>query len=264
MKKKGCVIVLLNNLIIREITMTSLNDEKKHNIKRPVKRRKLSDVIEEQLEGMIRQGEFKEGERLPSERALMEMFDVGRPSIREAIAGLKRKGLVQLSNGERPIVTTPSADTLVSLMSGAVKDLLTQPDGIRYFEQLRELFEIGIVRYAAEHATEAQINELYDALVLNKNSLENHDKFVYTDIAFHRVLASIPSNPLFLSIHSALLKWLIEARIRFNNTEKMIKNNTRSYHEHVAIYEAIKNKNVMEAERAIKIHIENVFEHYYP
>ncbi len=50
--------------------------------KRPLKRKKLSELVEEDLENMIRQEVFKEGEYIPSERALMEMFNVGRPSVR--------------------------------------------------------------------------------------------------------------------------------------------------------------------------------------
>ena len=50
-------------------------------------------MVEEELEQMIRRREFGEGEQLPSERELMAFFNVGRPSVREALAALKRKGL---------------------------------------------------------------------------------------------------------------------------------------------------------------------------
>ena len=82
------------------------------NIKRPVARKKLSESVEEELERMIRQGELVEGEHLPSERELMAVFDVGRPSIREALVALAHKGLVKVSSGERARVTRPSADTM--------------------------------------------------------------------------------------------------------------------------------------------------------
>lgn len=63
------------------------------SVKRPVVRKRLSEGVEEELERIIRQGEILEGEQLPSERELMSMFDVGRPSIREALASLAHKGL---------------------------------------------------------------------------------------------------------------------------------------------------------------------------
>ena len=79
--------------------------------RRPLARKKLSEMVEEELEQMIRRGEFGEGGQLPSERELMAFFNVGRPSVREALAALKRKGLVQINNGERARVSRPSADT---------------------------------------------------------------------------------------------------------------------------------------------------------
>ncbi len=66
--------------------------------RRPLARKKLSEMVEEELEQMIRRHEFGEGEQLPSERELMAFFNVGRPSVREALAALKRKGLVQIKN----------------------------------------------------------------------------------------------------------------------------------------------------------------------
>ena len=55
---------------------------------RPLARKKLSEMVEEELEQMIRRREFGEGEQLPSERELMAFFNVGRPSVREALAAL--------------------------------------------------------------------------------------------------------------------------------------------------------------------------------
>lgn len=127
---------------------------------RPLARKKLSEMVEEELEQMIRRREFGEGEQLPSERELMAFFNVGRPSVREALAALKRKGLVQINNGERARVSRPSADTIIGELSGMAKDFLSHPGGIAHFEQLRLFFESSLVRYAAEHATDEQIDRL--------------------------------------------------------------------------------------------------------
>lgn len=92
---------------------------------RPLARKKLSKWWKKELEQMIRRREFGEGEQLPSERELMAFFNVGRPSVREALAALKRKGLVQINNGERARVSRPSADTIIGELSGMAKDFLS-------------------------------------------------------------------------------------------------------------------------------------------
>jgi DNA-binding FadR family transcriptional regulator len=229
-------------------------------IKRPVERKKLSETVEEELELMIRQGEIAEGDALPSERELMTAFGVGRPSIRDALSALARKGLVKISSGERTRVTRPSADTIISELSGMSKDFLSQPSGLQYFDQLRKFFESSLVRHAAEFATEEQLEELEKALELNGKSVASSNQFKKTDIYFHRVIASIPGNPIFLAIHQALVDWVIDARPTIGNDKEL---NTKSYLDHVGIFNCIKNRDVEGADKMLTQHIEYVFDKYY-
>ncbi|WP_154050629.1 transcriptional regulator NanR [Citrobacter werkmanii] len=224
---------------------------------RPLARKKLSEMVEEELEQMIRRREFGEGEQLPSERELMAFFNVGRPSVREALAALKRKGLVQINNGERARVSRPSADTIISELSGMAKDFLAHPGGIAHFEQLRLFFESSLVRYAAEHATDEQIARLAKALEINSQSLDDNTLFIRSDVDFHRVLAEIPRNPIFMAIHVALLDWLIAARPTVADQE-LYEHNNVSYQQHIAIVEAIRQRDPEEADRALQEHLNSV------
>ncbi len=225
--------------------------------RRPLARKKLSEMVEEELEQMIRRREFAEGEPLPSERELMAFFNVGRPSVREALAALKRKGLVQISNGERARVSRPSADTIISELSGMAKDFLSHPGGIAHFEQLRLFFESSLVRYAAEKATDEQLERLTKALDINRQSLADNAQFIRSDVEFHRVLAEIPGNPIFMAIHVALLDWLIAARPAVPDAE-LIEHNNISYQQHIAIVDAIRKRDPDEADRALQTHLNSV------
>lgn len=225
--------------------------------RRPLTRKKLSEMVEEELEQMIRRQEFSEGDQLPSERELMDLFEVGRPSVREALAALKRKGLVQISNGERARVSRPSADTIISELSGMAKDFLAHPGGIAHFEQLRLFFESSLVRYAAEHASDKQLDKLSEALEINSQSLDDNTLFIRSDVQFHRVLAEIPGNPIFMSIHVALLDWLIAARPKVPERE-LHQHNNLSYQQHIAIVDAIRSHDPDLADRALQTHLNSV------
>lgn len=225
--------------------------------RRPLVRKKLSEMVEEELENMIRRREFAEGEQLPSERELMTFFNVGRPSVREALAALKRKGLVQINNGERARVSRPSADTIIGELSGMAKDFLSHPGGIAHFEQLRLFFESSLVRYAAEHASDEQVAKLEQALKINSQSLDDNALFIRSDVEFHRVLAEIPGNPIFLAIHVALLDWLIAARPTVPEHELHEHNNV-SYQQHIDIVDAIRRHDPDEADRALQTHLNSV------
>lgn len=230
------------------------------SIKKPVERKKLSQTIEEELERMILQGELQEGEALPSERDLMQAFAVGRPSIRDALAALARKGLVKISSGERTRVTRPTPDTIIAELSVLSKDFLSQPGGLKYFEQLRKFFESSLVRYAAEHASEEDIAQLRHALELNKKAINNNAQFKKTDVYFHRVIAGIPKNPIFLAIHHALVDWVIDARQESTNFEEL---NEISYQAHKEIFGFIERRDPNGADMALNKHINYVFERFY-
>ncbi len=62
-------------------------------------RKKLADVITEQLESMILDGSLLAGQKLPPERELALQFNVSRPSLREAIGNLQARGLVERKQG---------------------------------------------------------------------------------------------------------------------------------------------------------------------
>ncbi|EGJ4518801.1 transcriptional regulator NanR [Escherichia coli] len=205
---------------------------------RPLKRKKLSEMVEDELEKMIRHNEFCEGDTLPSERELMELFGVGRPSVREALAALKRKGLVRISNGEKARVTRPTPFTLIDELSGLAMDYLSRPEGTLHFEQFRLFFEISLVRYAAAHVTELQIEKLQRAIETGGLCLDNNNQFIRSDIAFHRILSEIPGNPIFVAIHTALIDWLIHKRPESYDTT-LYERNMASHQQHLSIFGAI-------------------------
>ncbi|EFC5376340.1 TPA: transcriptional regulator NanR [Escherichia coli] len=222
--------------------------------KRPLKRKKLSELVEEDLENMIRQEVFKEGEYIPSERALMEMFNVGRPSVREALATLRRKGLIEVNNGERAKVCRPTPYTLINELSGIARDYMSSKDGMQHFEELRLLFELMLVRYASIYATSEQKNRLNQAIEDCRKYVDNNVNFIHADINFHRILSEIPENPIFVAIHTALINWLINSHTReYGHLTK--EQNTISLKQHIDIYNAICDGNPDKAENILKTHL---------
>lgn len=64
-----------------------------------IKQPKLADAIENHLENLILEGVLALGEKLPAERELAKLFDVSRPSLREAMQRLESKGLLTRRQG---------------------------------------------------------------------------------------------------------------------------------------------------------------------
>ena len=64
-----------------------------------VKQEKNYRLIIGQVKSAIIQGKLKVGDQLPPERALVELFNVSRSSVREALKGLEILGVVESQQG---------------------------------------------------------------------------------------------------------------------------------------------------------------------
>ncbi|WBU52639.1 transcriptional regulator NanR [Paracoccus sp. SCSIO 75233] len=179
-------------------------------------RRKLSDQVLERLHDMIRTQELKPGDAMPSERALMARFGVGRPAVREALQSLHNSGLITISHGERSRVNEINPATVLNHTDGLARLVLgLAPGNLDHLKQARQLFEVGMVRIAAAKASVDDIAELRDLVARQRAELDSGDatSFISADMAFHRKIASLRDNPIILSVSEAMLGWLFEYHV---------------------------------------------------
>jgi DNA-binding FadR family transcriptional regulator len=224
-----------------------------------VERQKLSDQVAAQLEDAIVRGTFKVGEQLPSERELMRQFGVGRPAVREALFALQKKGLVQISSGTRARITQPTPDILVAELSGAARHMLEGAGGQQHFQEARSFFEIGLVRFAARHASDADLARLEAALEANRETIGDVVAFQQTDVEFHFVLAEIPRNPIFPAIHHAMVAWLTDQR---RTTLQVSGQVEIAYKAHERIFKTVSAGDPDKAERAMAAHLKQLYRVY--
>jgi DNA-binding FadR family transcriptional regulator len=223
-----------------------------------VRPRKLSDEVAQHLEQMIRDGDFAEADRLPSERDLMRHFGVGRPSVREALLHLSKMGLVEVRSGERARVTRPTPRFVIEALAGPARHMLAAPDGVRDFQNARIFFEVGLVRNAALHATPEDLESFEEALEANRRSIGDLKRFERTDVDFHYVLALMMGNSIFTAIHAALAEWLLEQR----RTTLAAGEDVKAYEAHRLIFQAVSARDPDRSERAMRDHLDYVARRY--
>ena len=135
------------------LTPTNVSSEQIH-------RRRLYEEVEQRLEVEITSGRLKAGDQIPSERDLMQRYGVGRPAIREALLSLRNKGLLRIGAGERTRVARPNAEAIVESVSGPVRLMLADPQGVRDLQHARRFLECALARHAATAATPLEIMTL--------------------------------------------------------------------------------------------------------
>jgi DNA-binding FadR family transcriptional regulator len=224
-----------------------------------VKRRKVHEDVAEQIESQILSGGLNEGSNLPSERSLMESFNVGRPAVREALLLLQRSGFIEVSSNGRPVVARPTTTNIVEQLSGSARYLLSSKEGERSFQDTRRIFEAAIARNAAEIATTEDIQHLEVALKANHEAIGDVDAFERTDVEFHLAIANIGNNPVFTALHTAIAEWLSMQRkvaLRVPGVE------ASAYKSHQEIYQAIASNEPETAWQAMDRHLKDIIKKF--
>jgi len=227
--------------------------------KAPMVRRKRAHDVADEIAKLIDSGEFRIGDRLPTEKDLMQRFGVGRPAVREALFFLEQQGLVEIINGARARVIPPSPAHLIRQFTQLSKRLSSGPDGQLRGEQARLVLEAGQSWLAATVASDDDIKRLKTALDANVASVGDRVEFIRTDVAFHYEIAAITSNPIFTMVHETVVDWLVDQR---TTTYHMPDADTFSVRDHTAIYEAIAAHDPARAFHEMASHIQLIGQLY--
>lgn len=155
--------------------------------------------VVEQVESAILDGALRQGERLPSEMKLKEMFGTSRGTVREALRVLEQKGLVTIRTGVKGGATVKEANT-EAMSDGMALLIRQQRVSLEKLAEFREFLE----GFAAEKAAERCDKEEIAALNAILKSIEAHvssepedwHEFHRLDAIFHRRLAEMADNPL--------------------------------------------------------------------
>lgn len=219
----------------------------------PIKRRKLSDDIQDRLLEMIRSSGFEPGDPLPSERELMRAYSVGRPAIREAMQNLARMGLIEIRHGERPRVAEPSFNRTVEQMGDTMRHLLRHsPANLEHLKEARVVFEMQMAQMAAEKRQASDISLLVKIVDDQEAASADPVRFLELDGEFHRAVASISGNPIFSSLSEAMFGWLAHFHIDLVRKPGLEKLTIR---EHRGIIDAITEREPEIAAKAMTDHL---------
>ena len=219
--------------------------------KRLIQRKKLSDIVFEQLIDLIEEEGLQPGDQMPAERELMETFGVGRPVVREAMQRLAGMGMITIQHGERAKVGQVDMNSMIGQIDLAARHLLSSSaKNVDHQRQARTFFETGLVKIAAQKATTADVARLEVVLEKMRKGLKT-DEFIPADMEFHSEIARISGNPIYVAISRAILEWMADYRedmLRFKGREMTVK-------EHEAILGFIKANDPSGAEKAMHDHL---------
>jgi len=169
----------------------------------------LADRVATSILERIVAGEFKPGDKLPSERELGDQFGVSRTVVREAVRGLTGRGVISVraGSGLRVAVVDPAS------VSESLTLLLRSNRAFDYHHvhEVRAMLEVQMAGAAAERATADDVASARRAAEAMENA-RGVEQAAQRDLDFHRAIAQATHNPLYLVLHDAIGDALIEVR----------------------------------------------------
>lgn len=219
---------------------------------------RAADAVVREIEARIVAGLFLNGAPLPPERDLIEEFGVSRTVIREAVAALASRGLIESRPRFRPIIRRPGYDAALAAANGVVGHLLSQDGGVKNLYDTRIFLEAALVRHAALHARKDDLEALRVALQANEAAISDSERFYQTDMAFHAILYNIPKNPVFPALHKAFTAWLAPHWVKMPRSPER---NAVNFMRHTDIFNAIHERDADAAEAALTAHLNAAWEY---
>ena len=212
----------------------------------------LPDRLARQIRRTIQSGDYHRGDRLPPIVEMAKRFEVGQPSVREALKKLEAMGVVQIRHGSGVFVTR-SEEVLV-LASPDYAGTVTRKlllDLIR----ARIPIEIQSVADCVRNATSEQVRELERLLASAGQHLADDDMLNSVNMEFHGRIAEASGN----SVTAQLLAVL---HVLFTEEQRLILgifgSREADHRDHLQILEAIERRDESLAGERMRSHLEGV------
>ena len=149
-------------------------------------RQTLSQAVSAAVLDRIRSGEFGPGDRLPTEKSLMQEYGVGRNSVREAVQALVTLGLVDVRPGRGATVIGIESD---AVMDAETISVLLKEEAVDDLYSFRRLLEVEIASRAAVAATPRDLEEIAASIRAFESALEQGRPISTLDDEFHAAVA---------------------------------------------------------------------------
>lgn len=194
------------------------------------------------IKQLIKEGTFARDTPLV-ERQLCEVLEVSRTPVREALRELANEGLVEIIEGK-----------------GVYVKRIDYKDMIEIFE-LREALEMMTIKLFLERAGQYEVQRFEELMEEQEEAYqkEEHAKFMKNDMKLHNLIAEGAQNSRIRQVISNIYDQIQQMAISVKDDSTIRDMAIRA---HRSILEAIKAKDVEQAQKAMAAHVVEVKEFY--
>jgi GntR family transcriptional repressor for pyruvate dehydrogenase complex len=217
-----------------------------------LERQPISEQVANRILGMVKSGNLRPGDKLPTEGQMAVALGISRPPLREALKALTIMGVLESRQGGRYTVTDLSPSRLVApfnAMLSAAEYNITE-----HFE-CRRIVDVELVRLSTRRAT---VEERVRILQLAHDGLEflaDPVGFRLLDYEYHQALNAGAHNTMLATVALSLYDVALDARRIASAAPGVIPTSVR---QHVEVAEAVMAGDEEAAAAAISRHLDHV------
>lgn len=212
-----------------------------------------TDVVLEYIEEGVKNKKFKPGDRLPSERKLAELLNVGRPHVRQAFQKLETYGIVQTFPQSGTVISQFSKEQIDNLVHDALQEEKYDFFSLVYVRVVLEIEACKLVKPISHRWRHRQIWKI----IGRARETNNPDERVKKDFAFHHTIYSASHNPVIVSLLEIITPDIMRYyhKYRFCTVpERIVSSEHREY------IQNMKGKNVANMKKLVIRHLKNQIE----
>lgn len=214
--------------------------------------RRLPEIVAEQMQNFILDSGLKPGDRMPTEPELAERYDVSRQVVREAARLLDQRGLVSIRAGRGMTVSKLGTEGVADIYRLLLR---LDPDSFSELMEIRKILEPGIAGLAARRRTDADVQEMKAILEEAAASLDDFDKCLALDLAFHDKVSGCTKNSLLARLAEPVNTALRDV---YREPTAYLSSQPRTLDEHRNILEAIARGDANAAVAATQWHLSRI------
>ncbi len=221
-----------------------------------VKSNKVSQHIVDQIRNAIFEGRLKPGDKLPSERELVERFKVSKTTLREALRSLEVLGFLEIRKGVSGGAIVTEVD-MTTARNSFTNFLLFKNLSLKDLSEVRLLLEPYIAEKATVSITEEDLSRLDKLIKDSAYAIKNDAAFESrkSEIEFHRIIASVTGNPILMFILDFVENLLIDTKEILKPGKEFSGKVLRS---HKRIYNGLLERNSLKVHEEMVKHIREV------
>ncbi len=225
---------------------------------KPIRPKKISEEIVEQIKARISDGQLKPGERIPSERKLAALLGVSRPSVREALMMLEAMGMIEARQGGGTYVRSLTESSLALPLTEMLEK---NPNLLRDLLEVRMGIECWSAYLAATRATDEDISKIGSCVdEMRRTTTKGWDPEV--DCLFHDAIAAATHNTMQLhilnTVHGLFTATIELALHRFYSSKSEYISILLGHHQ--KIFNKISDRDAGGARAAMEEHLQWVLE----